>query len=275
MDFILKRDNTDKELIYKFEKSDVNISYFCAILDTIIIIISSFNLKSKISNIEKLNIKISKIVIIDIIIRIAYTRKYLNKIFLIEILLNVLNTCLFYLILFFFDYILNNNKNKDYEKRIQFSVIFFFITLSYEKIYFIKFDKLIIIIQSFIIIFFIYYFYKDIKEKFNNIATYIINETEQKYKIIFLIILGSPYIIFNFLFSYYFLRIFFLFIKDPRFFIYTNIVLIIIKDSSKYFVFFICKAIIYLISKKEKEIRRKKEKNYIFMTKKLIKVINI
>ena len=51
-----------------------------------------------------------------------------------------------------------------------------------------------------------------------------------------------------------------MFIKRPVFFIYANIVLNIIKDASKYFTFFICELIIYMLDK----IKTEKEKNNKF-----------
>ena len=77
-------------------------------------------------------------------------------------------------------------------------------------------------------------------------------------------ILGSP-LSSTLLFAlYYLLKVSFIFIKTPILILYLNIVLNIIKNSSKYFVFLICGAIIYVlnIAETEKEKEKEKENKY-------------
>ena len=92
MDDYLNEKYVDKESISSYENSDIIITLIFAMLDLIIIIISLLNLKSHNYNILKLKHKIIKLFIIDIIIRILYTRKYNKWTIYKEILLTVLNT---------------------------------------------------------------------------------------------------------------------------------------------------------------------------------------
>jgi hypothetical protein len=274
MDDYLNEEFVDKYSIKSYEHSEMILSLFFAIIDLIIIIISSLNLKSKSYIITILKSKVIKLFLFDIIIRILYIRKYDQLSFYKELLLTMLDTSQFYIIISFLDEVLYNSsisvlkKSKDKGRRIKLCSIFAIITFSYEKLsypyeikylIFIKINKFIIIIQSFVLLFYIYKSYQNFKKKLCEIGNNLIKETHSTNKN-YLIILGSPYICALLFSFYYVLKICFVFIKRPVFFIYANIVLNIIKDTSKYFTFFICELIIYMLDK----IKTEKEKNNKF-----------
>jgi len=280
MDDYLNEKYVDKESISSYENSDIIITLIFAMIDLIIIIISLLNLKSHNYNILKLKKKIIKLFIIDIIIRILYTRKYNKWTIYKEILLTVLNTSQFYLIISFFDEILYDSKvsklkkSNDKAKRVKLCILFFIFTFSYEKMtyppsvtyyFYIKINKLILLLECFIILYCIYKIYKELKIKIIEIGNNIINQSQKK-KRIYLIIIGSPLSSLTLFMIYYILTLCFLFIKKPVFLIYANIVLNIIMNSAKLFTFFICEAIIYVLNEinveKENE-RIKKNKRYI------------
>ena len=267
MDDYLNEKYVDKESISSYENSDIIITLIFAMLDLIIIIISLLNLKSHNYNILKLKHKIIKLFIIDIIIRILYTRKYNKWTIYKEILLTVLNTSQFYLIISFFDEILYDSKvsklkkSNDKAKRVKLCILFFIFTFSYEKMtyppsvtyyFYIKINKLILLLECFVILYCIYKIYNELKIKIIEIGNNIINRSPLSSLTLFMI--------------YYILTLCFLFIKKPVFLIYANIVLNIIMNSAKLFTFFICEAIIYVLNEinveKENE-RIKKNKRYI------------
>ena len=186
-----------------------------------------------------------------------------------------MNSCQFYLVIsFLYEVAFNPKATTSYKKsiaryrRFKLFISFFFITFSYEKLIMliefsnnviIIFKKIIIFLQSICIICCIYIFYKDFKKKISEIVNNIINEKNQKGNI-GLIIMGSPQSIFVLYFLYYFLKIIFVFIKTPVYHIYANIILNILKDTCKYFILFLCEAIIYLLNQnkieKEKETKK-------------------
>ena len=280
MDNFLDENYVDSESITSYENSDIILTILFAILDLIVIIISLLTLKSKSRNIVKLKSKLMKLFVIDIIIRILYTRRYNQWNVYQEILITILNTSQFYLIISFLDEILYTpttsklKKSNDKYKRVKFCIIFFIFTFSYDKIAFsdeityylyFKINKLIYLLQCFIILYFLYALYKELKIKIFEIVNNIISESQRKY-IICRFVIGSPQSCLTLFMIYYILAILFLFIRRHVFLIYANILLNIIKNSSKVFVFFICEAIIYILNKikveKEKE-RAKQNKSYM------------
>ena len=280
MEYFLDENYLDRESISSYENSEIILTILFAILDLIVIIISLLTLKSKSRNIVKLKSKLMKLFVIDIIIRILYTRRYNQWNVYKEVLMTLLNTCQFYLIISFLDEILYNQatskltKDNDKYKRVKFCIIFFIFTFSYDKIIFsdkityylyIKINKLIYLLQSFIILYYLYSLYNELKRKICEIVNNIISESQRKY-IICRFVIGSPQSCLTLFMIYYILSILFLFIKRHVILIYANILLNIIKNTSKVFVFFICEAIIYLLNKikVEKEIERAKQnKSYI------------
>ena len=253
MDDYMNEKYVDKESIYSYENSDIIITIFFAILDLFSIVLFSLSLKPDNQNINNLKQILIKLFSIDIIIRILYTRKYSTWSIYKEISLNIMTSIQFYLIISFLSSSLYNSKEfKGKGKTFQLCGIFFLITFSYEKLFynysstsFFSFliNKMIVLIQSFCILYCIYKFYQDIQKNMENIRNKIVDEFKSQNKI-YLFILGSPQSSFILFSIYYSLRIIATFINNPIFLIYANIGLNILKETSKYFIFFVFQAVI-------------------------------
>ena len=112
------------------------------------------------------------------------------------------------------------------------------------------------LLQSFYLLYFIYKGYEHYKEKIVKIVNNLKGKDEKNDKLN-QFILGSPQSCF-FLFSfYYIIKIILVFINNPIFLIYANILLNIVKEASKYFVFFICIVILYQLNKMKFEDEKK------------------
>ena len=282
MDDFLDENYLDKKSISSYENSYIILTILMAVVDLIVIIISLLNLKSKSRNVEKLKSKLMKLFVIDIIVRLLYTRKYSQCNVYQEVIITLLNTSQFYLIISFLDEILYNpttsqlKKSNDKYKRAKLCIFFFLFTFSYEKFTFpykityymyFKINKIIYLIQSFFILLCLYALYLKLKIKIIEIGNNIKSElTESKSQIIiYNFILGSPQACLTLFMVYYILAILFLFIRRHVILIYANILLNIIKNTSKLFVFLICEVIIYILNKikvkKEKERANKNKSN--------------
>jgi hypothetical protein len=79
----------------------------------------------------------------------------------------------------------------------------------------------------------------------------LVSQKTNQRKKTYLCILGSPFICFIFYFTYYILKILFLTLESPDHIIYANIILKIIIDSSKYFLFSILELLLYVIDNKK------------------------
>jgi hypothetical protein len=256
----------DKESIYSYENSDIIISVFFAILDLISIVIFSINLIPENKDINTLKQKLIKLFSIDIIIRILYTRRYSTWSIYKELSLNIMTSIQFYLIISFFSLSLYNTKELKLKGSIlKYCCCFFLITFSYEKIidffliqnfYSFLIHKIIILIQSFGILYCIYKLFKDLQKNMNIIRVKIVDEYRKKDKI-YLLILGSPKSSFILFLFYYALKVIAAFIINPVFIIYISIGLNILKETSKYFIFFVCQAIIWHLN----EIRFRNDEN--------------
>lgn len=273
----LNEDYVNKDDIVSYQHANIIISLFFAIFDFVIIVISSLNLKSKNEHISILKHKLIKLFIIDIINRILYTRKKNYKGLLGELISSVMSTSQFYFVISFIDEVLLISKNNVLKntnsvlEAIKLCIIFFITTFSYENILFtlsvylknlnnFKLNRIIILIQSFCIIFLIYKLSKNIKEKVIQIGKNMMNsQTHQKQKM-YLIILGSPNSCMALFVVYYALKIIFIFIKNPAFILYANIVLNILKGTCIYFVFLLCELIMYILNKIKVEKEEKKRK---------------
>ena len=292
MNDFLNEENLDKQSIKSYEQSDIIITLFLAVIDLIVIILSSFNLKAKNKKITAIKLKILKVFIFDIIIRILYVRKYNSQNLYKEALLSIMNTSQFYLIISFLDQVLYNPKLTKLQqtnvrnKQIKLCFLFFLITFSYEKLpypdfsqYFkIPLNKIILFIQSLCVLFCIYKLYGNLKKKITDIASNIKIDTQdnkQKSLIrLYLMILGSPLsCLFLFIF-YYIVKIVILFIYKPVIALYANILLNIINNTSKYFAFIICQVIIYVLNKISIEKDKEKQKqNKTFLEE--VEIINV
>jgi len=256
----------DKESIYSYENSDIIISVFFAILDLISIVLFSINLIPENKDINTLKQKLIKLFSIDIIIRILYTRRYSTWSIYKELSLNIMTSIQFYLIISFFSLSLYNTKELKLKGSIlKYCCCFFLITFSYEKIidffliqnfYSFLIHKIIILIQSFGILYCIYKLFKDLQKNMNIIRVKIVDEYRKKDKI-YLLILGSPKSSFILFLFYYSLKVIAAFIINPVFIIYISIGLNILKETSKYFIFFVCQAIIWHLN----EIRFRNDEN--------------
>ena len=276
MEEFLNEEYVDKESILSYEKSDIIVTIFFAIIDLLVIIISSLNLKSKNKTMTILKSQLVKIFIIDIIMRVLYTKKYSTWNVYKEILLVIMNGSQFYIVISFLDTVADNPKSttslkqsRNFNKRMKLLFLFFFVNFSYGKLifylfslstkYIININKSIILIQSFGVICLLYIFYKDFKNKVSKIVNNLINPKSKKRKL-HLLILGSPLSLLLLYYVYETLKVISIFIKNHVFLLYANIALNILKDTCKYFAFFICEAIIYVLNQiqieKDKEIQR-------------------
>ena len=129
----------DKELIHSYKNSDIVITIFFACLDFISIIAFSFNFKPDNKNINNLKKILIKLFIIDIIIRILYTRKYSKWNIYKEIFLNVMTSIQFYLIISFLYLSLYNSKKNIVKEQFSNYVVFFSYLLFLMKYFLIFF----------------------------------------------------------------------------------------------------------------------------------------
>ena len=277
----------DKASLTSYERSDIFINIFFAILDSIFIVFSLLNIKSTVKKISQLKKNIIKVFIIDIIIRILYSKKYNAWNIYKEFLLSIFNTSLFYLVISIFYLVLyiqnmsSLKQSQEFKQRVRLSLIFFFSTFSYYKIPFIssnsfinRFIKVFHVLQCILIIIIIFKFQEEIKSKITKIANNFIKETKSK-KNLYLIILGSPLSCLILFTIYFIIKIItIIFIKSPRYIVYIRIILNIINETCKYFCFLICEAIIYVANQiiiiKEQKIK----KNYNYYIEETEEIIN-
>ena len=246
------------EFIENYENADIILTLIFALIDFIILLVSLFNLKSKNNKIFLLKNKLFSLFIIDIVLRVLYANnnnkiKSLSK----ECLFSALTVTQFLLMLSFLEQASQDTKKSKSQnfykalKKKHLCVIFLIVTFPYEK--FVYSQKEICFIQCLIIIYCIFVLYSLLKNKIIKIVKHIFNKVTVHDKNVFLCILGSPLPCLILFISYYILRILFLSIENPDFIIYSNIILKIIKECSKYFVFFILEIIVYIVSKNKIE----------------------
>ena len=251
------REHIDQRSIKSFENSDVILSVILSALDIILIVILILSLKTKNKQIITLKTRLIKIFILDIIIRALYVKKYYLINLPKEALFSVLSTSQFYYILSFIDHSKKEfkaNLSKEKKLRIKLCFLFIFLTFSYENFSFklnytyqMKFliNKTILIIKNYCIIVFIYKLYKILSKKIKEIGNNL--SDKQKKKTMTLFIFGSPEPCLFLFCLYYGLKIVFVFVSKPIFFIYGNIILNVLKDTSKYYLFLICQVIFYTL----------------------------
>jgi hypothetical protein len=251
----LKEDEPMKQSIDSYEKSELILSVFFGILDLCCICFICY-LNSINKKVIKLKINLFKLLGIDFTMRLFYTRKYSSWTIYKEIFYTLMSTVQFYLIITFIILVWNNKKNNINENLIFFECcIFFLVTFEYEYISLLhstnssKFILNIIpLIQSLCILFSIYKSSGRITEVIGQIA-YNLKRKFEKYDNLNKMISGSPQSSI-FLFSlYYILKIILFFIKNQIYRIYANVILMIIKEDCKYFVFFISLIIVYQLNK--------------------------
>ena len=264
MDFFIGKELLDDDSIVSVEISEkIHILLF-AVIDAIIIVILSMNLRPKDQKLILLKHKILTIFIIDVIIRIINLRKYGNFVVYKEILTTVLQASQFYLIISFLQEITYNIKTSKQSKtnglicRIKLCLLFLILSYSYEKLnfpkkwddfFYLPLYKMIILIESFMILDVILLNYTYFFQLIWFISNMIMNESKvYQNNTIIKFLNGSPFSCLILFILYYALRVAFLFNTNPRYIIYSNVILIVIRYTIEYFVFFTCNIIAYLLN---------------------------
>lgn len=266
-DYIIEEDPL-KLSMDSYEQSDVILTAFFAILDSCFIFYLVCYLKSANKKIIRLKNILFKLFFIDIIIRLLYTKKYSSWTFYKELFFTFMSTFQFYLIMSFINLALKNKKKENNDSfALWYCNVFFFLTFSYESIFFFNstnefkviLKKIILLMKSFGGLYCIYKFY----ERFCNNITEIANKLKgkkEKNEKLNLFILGSPQsCLFLFTF-YYILKLIIVFIKNPITLIYINIIINIVKEASIIFLFIICQVILYQLYKIKVEDDQSKKK---------------
>jgi len=238
--------------INSYEKSDVIISVILGFIDIVFIIVFSIYLKSQNKKVNHLKQKLLKVFLIDFITRLLYTKKYSSWTIYKELFFSFMNCIQFYLIISFLSYALVKSKRLSKKQIFLLCIIFFFITFSYERFSFsapnnfshVLLNKIILILQSTCVLYCIYKTYGEFKKYIYEIANSIKCNDKELSKV-YLFILGSPQSCLILFTIYYVLKIFFIFIKNPVYVIYSKILLNILKEAVKYFAFCVCQGIIY------------------------------
>ena len=99
----------------------------------------------------------------------------------------------------------------------------------------------------------IWVLYSRLRNKIIKIVDNLKIQTSHPYKTIFKFLLGSPLLCSLFFSVHYFLKIISLSINDPEFIIYSKIILMIFKNSSKYFLFLTLGVMLCALSEKKLE----------------------
>ena len=252
-----------KDFLYEKTKENIEnaielLLYFFVSFDIGIIVYSNCKFKSKNKNVKSLTYILCSFLFVDIVFKIINVRKIKVSMptFFYEIFLSALSSIQFYLILssletvFHATKITRNLKFFNLISIFPLSIIFFFLTFSYDKFFkFYKRSKKIYgMIQYITIIYCIYKLYELSKTKIIEIINNSVKKKIIINKKICLLILGSPLPEFFLLIAYYTIKISFLFIKNKLLFIYEIILLNIFQESSKYFIYFILMLFLYSLN---------------------------
>lgn len=257
----------DQESIINYEKSEIIQEIYYSLLDLGIIILSIFKFSYKIQHMKSLKNKLIRVFVLDIVARIIYTRKYKSWNIYKELIIILLNSIQFYLILSFLIKTAYHNRANSLKKSdkktnvIKACFIFCLINFQYENYLNKSIYKLILSLRCICILFCLFKLYIYLREIISEISNNRIKQSKVliNNKINF-IILGSPLSCTLLFALYYLLKVVIIFIKTPALILYLNIIINIIKNSSKYFVFLICGAIIYILNIVESEKEKEKEK---------------
>jgi hypothetical protein len=268
----------EKEFLYEDNKENIEnaieiMIYFFIFFDIGIIIFSNCKFKSKNEGVKSLIDILCSFLFIDIVMKFINIRKIKDSIstFVYELFLSALSTAQFYLILASLENIFHATKVRknlkffDLMSIFPLSIIYFFLTFSYDKFFSIYQKPKIIfgVIQYITAIYCIYKLYELIKIKIIDIVN---NSVKKKIIIntkLCLLILGSPLSAYILLITYYAIKICFLFIKNNLLFIYETIILKIFQEGSKYFIYLILMLFLYSLNEYniKKEIIEKKSRN--------------
>lgn len=240
--------------IDSFENADNILTFFLTFLDIIILLIYLLHLKSENHAIQLLKLKLISIFAIDIIIRLLYIKTYYhaNNIFK-EIFFSGMPTSQFYLILSFLDQILNNiyiSNTKYIVKQvnsIELSFLFFLFIFSYDKFSY-SFSKHLCFLESIINLGCVFKLYEYLRDIILIIVEGI-NNRKVEISLIYSFIKNLPLSSLEFYVIFYCLKIISLFIENSLYLIYIKIIILIVKETSKYFVFFILGSIIFILTK--------------------------
>ena len=255
--------------IDSFENADTILTFFLIFIDIIILLIYSFYLKSKNHTIKLLKLKLISLFAIDIIIRLLYIKTYYhaNTIFK-EIFFSGMPTSQFFLILSFLEQILNNIyfTNQIYSFKqvnsIELSFLFFLFIFSYDKFSY-SFSKHLCFLQSIINLGCVFKLYEYLRDIILIIVEGI-NNNKIEISFIYSFIKNLPLSSLELYVIFYCLKIISLFIENSLYLIYIKIIILIVKEASKYFVFFILGSILYILGKdnNNKNLTLKKNTNY-------------
>ena len=236
------------------ETAEMILSHVVIIIDYILIFICCLIVKSKDKNMKLFKYKLYSLYFIDSILSLIYKILY-NRLDNIpnELFFSLLYSCQFLIIICFFEQIIIFNKysihNKD-NKNInpyQQSLIFLFITFSYDKL-FKSSSKLIFILESLLIFKYIFKLYNYIDNKFNKIDLIIrkvINKRDNSYGAI----MNSPFFFFIFVFVYYWLKLLITLIQNSVIIIFIKMINNAIRMAIKLLVFTMLVTLIYVFDK--------------------------
>ena len=264
----------EKELLYEkgLESTEDAVEimlYVFASFDIGIIIYSNFKFKSEKKGVKSLKEILCSFIIINIAMKFIDIKKikYSKSSFYYELFLSVLSTAQFYLILTSLEVIFNATK---VTRNIKFyniisifplSIIFFFIAFSYDIFlsFYTNSKRIFGMIQYITAIICIYNLYGFINKRIIEIVDNSLKKRIIISKGFCFIILGAPHSTFILFFIYYAIKLFFLFVNNKFLFIYEIIILKIIQEGSKYFIYLIL--MIFLYSINEYNIRKEINNN--------------
>jgi len=268
----------EKEFLYEKTKESTEnaieiMLYFFVFFDIGIIVYSNFKFKSKNESVKTLIDILCSFLFIDIVMKFINLRKIKDSMSIVfyELFLSSLSTAEFYLILssleniFHATKVTRNLKFFDLMNILPLSIIFFFITFSYDRFFNFYKDskKILVMLQYIAIIYCIYKLYEFIKNKIIEIVDNSVKKQILINRKLCLLILGSPLSTFILLETNYVIKIFFLFIKNKLLFIYEIIILKIVQEGSKYFIYLILVLLLYSLNEYniKKEINNKNSRN--------------
>lgn len=268
----------EKEFLYEKTKESTEnaieiMLYFFVFFDIGIIVYSNFKFKSKNESVKTLIDILCSFLFIDIVLKFINLRKIKDSMSIVfyELFLSALSTAEFYLILssleniFHATKVIRNLKFFDLMNILPLSIIFFFITFSYDRFFNFYKDskKILVMLQYIAIIYCIYKLYEFIKNKIIEIVDNSVKKQILINRKLCLLILGSPLSTFILLETNYVIKIFFLFIKNKLLFIYEIIILKIVQEGSKYFIYLILVLLLYSLNEYniKKEINNKNSRN--------------
>lgn len=249
-----------QQTINDFQKADVLLNIFFAVVDFLIIVISVLVFSADHKHMLQLCYQLIGIFFVDIIIRLYHIymlKKEDSNIFLKEIITCLFSTDLFFLLLSLFTETLKALKiNEEYNIAYQCS-LYILLSFSYENIisytpitfdrYVLSFSSFILFAQSSFSIVFTYYVYDTLKQGLGYIVSTLYKE-QKVVRPIHRFMIGAPFICLMIFIFYFLLKLMFLFFKDPLLILYGSMITDIIKDGAKYFVFVSCIVAICLLN---------------------------